>query len=72
MAEDKIKATDQVYPTHGYNSTGINLRTAMAMDAMKGILAGRDTVALTENEINETVENAIRIADKLIEQLNKI
>jgi hypothetical protein len=68
--KNKINPTDNAYPTHGY-STGMDIRTALAKDAMNGILAGyRDTNALTQNEINEISENAVKIADKLIEKLN--
>jgi hypothetical protein len=68
--KNKIDPRDNAYPTNGY-STGMNIRTAMAMDAMKGILAGyRDTTVFSVNDINLITENAVRIADKLIEKLN--
>jgi hypothetical protein len=68
---NKIDSGTPAYPTHGYQS-GMTLRTAIAMDMAKGILAGRDTSVLSKNEIDEITENAVRMADKLIEQLNKI
>lgn len=67
---NKIESTDPAYPTHGY-SQGMDIRTAIAKDAMKGILTVRNTSILSKNEIDEITDNAVRIADKLIERLNK-
>jgi hypothetical protein len=69
--EDKINPTSPAYPTHG-GIQGMNLRTALAKDAMNGILAGRDTTVLSQNELHEIAESAIRMADMLIEKLNKL
>ena len=66
----KIEPTNPAYPLHYGSLTGINIRTAIAMDAMNGILAGRNNLVFSENEINEIAENARRLADKLIYQLN--
>lgn len=68
---NKIKSNDQAYPSHGF-SYGMNIRTVLAKDAMKGILSGRDTSVLSVNEINEIAEKAVNLADKLIKELNRL
>jgi hypothetical protein len=68
---NKIDSGSPAFPTHGYQS-GMTIRTAIAMDMAKGILAGRNTGVLSKNEIDEITEKAVRMADKLIEQLNSI
>ena len=68
---NKIDPTDAAYPSHGYHD-GMTIRTAIAMDMAKGILAGRNTGVLSKNEIDEITEKAVTMADKLIEQLNRL
>jgi len=68
---NKVDPSRPAYPTNG-SFTGMDIRTAISMDMAKGILAGRDTSVLSKNEIDEITENAVRMADKLIEQLNRL
>jgi hypothetical protein len=67
--KNKIDPTDVAYPTHGYSS-GMNIRTALAKDAMNGILAGRSTSILSANDMIDIVNDAVEIADRLIKKLN--
>jgi hypothetical protein len=67
--KNKISPTDPAFPTHGFSS-GMNIRTAIAKDAMKGILAARNSFVSSVNEINEITDAAVRMADMLIEKLN--
>jgi hypothetical protein len=65
MAKDKIKATDSAYPCSSFND-GMDLRTALAKDAMTGILAGKKDVVFSQNEINEIAQNAVKMAENNI------
>jgi len=68
---NKIDPTDAAYPSHGYHD-GMTIRTAIAMDMAKGILAGRRSgVSFNDMEINTIINTAIILADKLIKELNK-
>jgi len=67
---NNIEPTDRAYPTHGYSS-GMNIRTVIAKDAMKGILATKNSFIGSKNEIDEITDAAVRMADSLIDKLNK-
>jgi len=70
MSKKIIYEEMPAYPTIGY--TGMDIRTAIAMDMAKGILAGRRSgVSFNDMEINTIINTAIILADKLIKELNK-
>jgi len=69
MSKKFIDADQPAYPSNG--CSGMDLRTAIAMDMAKGILAGRGDVSLNDMEIDAIIDTAIILADKLIKQLNR-
>ena len=67
----KIRSDESAYPTHGYSS-GMDIQTKLASDAMQGILAGRDKdVALTDEYLEEVAKKAKSMAGILLRTLNE-